>query len=189
MAAKLYRRLPGAASSLASYYRLYLGPDHLLQVEFAGFSEKYRRFYYRDIQAVLVQQTPLRRSLGWLLGVPLLLCLGAWPLALAASGIDLVGVIVVVSVATATFGIPFVLNLAAGPTCTCHVRTAVQFERLQAIRRLRTARRLIEQLKPAILEAQPGLQPVSPGPAPAEPLPVAPPAEPVVLGGQGSPPG
>jgi len=47
----MYRRLPGNAAALASYHRLWLGPDHLLAVRSVGFSEEYKRFYFSDIQA------------------------------------------------------------------------------------------------------------------------------------------
>jgi hypothetical protein len=53
----------------------------------------------------------------------------------------------------------FVCNLLLGPTCTCHFHTAVQQERIQAVNRLRTARKIMAKLLPLIEAAQGPLQP------------------------------
>src|SRR5882724_2221817 len=50
-----FRRLKIGGAGLAGVSSLWLGPDHLLVVEIAGITEKYRRFYFRDIQAVIVE--------------------------------------------------------------------------------------------------------------------------------------
>ena len=53
-----YRRLPGGGFSFAGMrYRLWLGGDHLLCVSGPGYTEEYRRFYYRDIQAIITRRT------------------------------------------------------------------------------------------------------------------------------------
>src|SRR5580698_2302749 len=69
MAQKQYQRLtrPRARAQFAVVYRtrsaLWLGGDHLLLVETSGFTENYKRFYFRDIQAITVQET--RRGQVW----------------------------------------------------------------------------------------------------------------------------
>ena len=62
-----YQRLPGGGmarkgssfiAATRTTCRLWLGDDHLLQVEsMGGYSETYKRFYFRDIQAIIVQRT------------------------------------------------------------------------------------------------------------------------------------
>jgi len=55
-----YKRLPGTRRRLFRRDRLYLGPDHVLFVRSLSFSEQYRRFYYSDIQALVLQERPVR---------------------------------------------------------------------------------------------------------------------------------
>src|SRR6059036_2592658 len=57
---KVYRRLPGRESGLLSYSRLWLGPDHLLLARTTFLSEEYKRFYFRDIQAIVTRRTERR---------------------------------------------------------------------------------------------------------------------------------
>jgi hypothetical protein len=129
--------------------RLYQGPDHLLQVTSTGFSEQYRRFYYRDIQAFLIRQTEtwLARAALWG-GLALLFAL----LALAVGGIEAVPLWVI----TGTWLGALLLDLMLGPSCVCHLRTAVHIETLASLRRTRTARRLLARIKPVIEAAQEG---------------------------------
>src|ERR1700690_2887131 len=50
-----YRRLPGW-SGLIMRKRLWLGPDHILLVSSKVLSEEYRRFYFADIEALVVAE-------------------------------------------------------------------------------------------------------------------------------------
>jgi hypothetical protein len=61
-----YRRLPGRTPwfRVARGTTLWLGPDHLLKVDRGATSESYKRFFYRDIQAVVVQESSRRTSLN-----------------------------------------------------------------------------------------------------------------------------
>src|SRR4051794_11160105 len=36
---------------------LWLGPDHLLCIDSSGYTENYKRFYFRDIQALFIRET------------------------------------------------------------------------------------------------------------------------------------
>src|SRR6185503_15449364 len=56
-AEKIYRRLPGRGMAVLQHARVYQGPDHLLQVVSTGYSEIYKRFYFRDIQAISIHKT------------------------------------------------------------------------------------------------------------------------------------
>ena len=53
----IYRSFGGKGATLTYYARLYLGPDHLLQTASTGYSETYKRFYFRDIQAIVIRKT------------------------------------------------------------------------------------------------------------------------------------
>ena len=62
-----YIRLPGRGSVNEGFFtsasgksRLFLGKDHLLRVNSNGWTENYRRFYFTDIQAVVVSLTNWR---------------------------------------------------------------------------------------------------------------------------------
>src|SRR6185503_16307515 len=72
--AKVYRRLPGRESGLLSYSRLWLGPDHLLLARTTFFSEEYKRFYFRDIQAIVMRKTRRHLFWGWMCAALFGLC-------------------------------------------------------------------------------------------------------------------
>jgi hypothetical protein len=64
-APKLYQRLPGTRIiSAGTRTSLWLAPDHLLALERTVGSERYRRFYLRDIEAVIVRRTSRRAILN-----------------------------------------------------------------------------------------------------------------------------
>lgn len=135
-----YRKLSGA---------VWLGPDHLLYLRRQLFSERPKRFAYADIQAITLRQTPVfSRVQKALLIVTALFC-GVTAMSAVAVG---PGWFLLVP------AFPALLALAAllahrhrGPTCVLHIRTAVQVEELQTLRRLRRAR-------PAF-DSQPGSRP------------------------------
>ena len=124
-AQKMYRRLPGNAAALASYHRLWLGPDHLLAVRSVGFSEEYKRFYFSDIQALIVQKTDRREILNVICALAAIL-FGL--LTLAISNPVWHGFWIILT-ALAVFLL--LVNWLRGPTCVCHVRTAVQTEKVR----------------------------------------------------------
>ena len=71
---KEYQRLPGQSSFFIVGVRskLYLAKDHLLRVNSNGWTENYRRFYFTDIQAIVVNLTDGRRLSGFV--VHFILC-------------------------------------------------------------------------------------------------------------------
>jgi hypothetical protein len=151
---KQYVRLPGRGMRRenfvvsAGYARLWLGRDHLLQVNRYGFAEDYRRFYFRDIQAFTVRQTNTWLGLGAGLGIPALL------LALWALAVENVAGQVWLWIMAGTCGLFSLWNLLRGPTCVCHLRTAVQTEQLPSLNRLWTARRVLSRVRAAITAEQ-----------------------------------
>ena len=142
------RRTGGCVSVGAPISTIWLADDHLLLREsIYGLSETYKRFYFRDVQAIVIRRSP--RWIAWI-SVWTILCLfffgcsvtsnwrvKAWP---------------VLSV------ICFVLTmiqLVRGPTCVTHLVTAVQRELLGSLNTLRKARRALKTLVP-LIEAKQG---------------------------------
>jgi len=149
-----YRRLTRAKSralfGIVSTYRssLWLGEDHLLQIDANGYTETYKRFYFGDIQALVLCRTDtwlyravVFAALAGLFG--LIAVLGGGPIMVWIFG-TIAGV----------FALCLVFDLLAGPTSKAYLRTAVQTETLVSLNRLRRAYNLFETLRPLITAAQ-----------------------------------
>ena len=171
-----YKRLPGTQGALTLFarQRLWLAEDHLLQVMNFYFLERYRRFYFCDIAALLVRCTHTHAVLnligaiymcGFAVAVLLVKSHG-WRIALAVClGFTLLLVLI---------------NIKRGPTCKCWIKTALGEVRLYPVTRVKGARKLIAALRPLIEQAQPPLSaaelapPVDPDtPAPLAEAPTA----------------
>jgi hypothetical protein len=144
---KSYRRLPGKGVAAFQHVRLYQGADHLLQIASTGYSESYRRFYFRDIQAITIQKSNLGKILNGIFGF-LIAVFG-----LPAFDMSLGPAIGMWSIA-GFFALLLISNIILGPTCVCYVRTAVQTERLNAVTRIGTACRLLRRIRPLIEAVQ-----------------------------------
>jgi len=146
---KEYVRLPGSAFSLRTRARLYMGKDHILSLLSTGYTESYKRFYFKDIQAVVAQKT----SDGTMWGISFAVFTVAW---------ILIALIIDEPVLSFVFGwIPacvflvlFLGNLISGPTCVSYIYTAVTKEKLRSLRRLRKAQSVMNTLRPFIDSAQ-----------------------------------
>jgi hypothetical protein len=160
---KEYHRLPGVGtrgqglvSAVAIRSRLWLGKDHLLGVDSQVFSEDYKRFYYRDIQAVILRKSArggvINAVFGGLAVIPT--AIGVVTLSQGST----VGTIVAGSF-TGLFLLAMLVNVAMGPTSVCHLRTAVQTEELPSLNRVRRARKVLDRLRPLIAQAQGQLSP------------------------------
>jgi hypothetical protein len=134
--------------------RLWLGADHVLLVIDSTVGERYRRFYFADIQGFA-----WRRNVWWLVNAAWLglLALGLGAIALfaidEAPGQFTMGLVAAVPL---TFAL---LQLFRGPTCACFIKTAVQFERLTPLSRTRQLRKVLARLRPLIEQAQSGAVP------------------------------
>jgi len=149
---------------LANRYRrggsLWLGPDHLLEIETAGFllafSETYRRIDLRNIQAVTYARTS---SWIWLSVVLGLLALGGVTidvLVARSRETDLWPLVLMISIVAAICFAALVVNLVKGPSCVCKVQTAVQIRNLRPVSRLRVAERLVQTILPLCIAHQGG---------------------------------
>ena len=159
MAEKEYRRLTRSRSrtifGIVSHGRssLWLGKDHILSVEANGYTETYKRFYFRDIQALI-----LRKTATWLVWGTVLGSIAALFALIAVLGGDVV-VAWIFGILGGFFGLALAFYLAAGPTCAAQLRTAVQTEEVPSLCRLRRARKVLARLRPLLAEAQGQLAP------------------------------
>ena len=151
---KTFQRLPGRSTSVAEYYRVYAMPDHILSVTASGFSENYRRFYYRDIQAIVVRKTDSGGTASVILGILVGLTSLIWLSPILNPDSRNVGFVLFCAIANGLFALPLIINILLGPTCHCYIKTAVQIDRLYAVGRLRTAQKFLDRTRPRIAEAQ-----------------------------------
>ena len=151
-----YYRLPGRRlSPFVARYSLWLGRDHLLCVSKRGYSESYRRYYYRDVQALIIQQTERGRTLNVAFA-----CLAVFTAILLVSlslpPVGIGGMMFAVAPLCVIFLALLAINILRGPTCVCHLRTAVHVEPLTSLGRVRAARTAVDLLRPLIERAQGG---------------------------------
>ena len=167
MAKTEYKRLTrarargGFAVAVMSRTSLWLGADHLLFVDSSGYSETYKRFYFRDIQAITMRQTERGRIWSIVLGVVFILFLfvtlftrpkgspAGW------SGGELAGEMVLGGL-MAILVLFLLINFFLSPTCKTFLRTAVQTEELPPLCRVRQTRKVLEKIRPLIAAAQGG---------------------------------
>ena len=155
-----YKRLPGRGprkrgfiTAVRSRCSLYLGDDHILAVDNNGFFENYKRFYFSDIQAFITQKT--RRGAVWNIVLAVMIAC------------TLVGALlpndeslrIVFWILCGIFLLTLVINFLRGPTCTCHIVTAVQVEKLPSLNRLQVTRKVIITLRRSIEKVQGKLSP------------------------------
>lgn len=143
-----YRRLPGRVTRLFSIHTLALADDHLLKVENMRFTERYKRFYFHDIQAVLIRRTAT--GLVWSTVWAFL----ALALLLPIPEVDATDGRIVLAIAGGFFLLLLVINLILGPTCSVHIVTAIQTEELPSLNRIRRTRRVVALLTERIRATQ-----------------------------------
>lgn len=155
---KPYRRLPGVTYKSFGKHTLWQGKDHLLAMYSNGMLEDYRRFYYRDIQGLVITKT---RKAAVIATVIFLLCLISAILSWHFSR-DLAPWSVFFGIVSGVFLVYLLSSLMKGPSCECRIITAVQNEPLRAVTLLRHGRKLATALKPLILASQNDMEPVEP---------------------------
>jgi hypothetical protein len=118
---------------------LWLGQDHILCIYNKGYEENYKRFYFRDIQAIIIHQDNHR--LVWNI------TFSVFTLAFAFWGLPLLMV-------SAFFLALILINWLRGPTCTCYLQTAVSRENLPSLNRLKNVNHTITRLTHVIEREQ-----------------------------------
>jgi hypothetical protein len=143
-----YRRLPGRLRGVIRGAGVWMGPDHLLAVRSTRFREEYKRFYLRDVQAIVVANAPrfhissraILFALLWLIAYLSVERLFPWA--------DLV----FWTIAAVMVGLWLYISAAA--SCRCRIHTAVSREELPSIYRRYTARKFLAKVEPRIAETQ-----------------------------------
>lgn len=125
---------------------LWQAEDHLLYMESLFFRERYKRFYYNDIQSIVLQRTGIHRtwSIVW----------GAFALLFGIIALLVPGPPYVSGTITVLFLLAFLANLAMGPSCSVYLQTAVQLQKISCLRRLRKADKVMTRIKLLIEEKQ-----------------------------------
>ena len=155
-----YRKLPGRRRGFIFGSSVWMASDHLLLVKSARFREEYRRFYFRDIQAIVTAKAPrfhisTRAALiAALWGVAFGLAGAFEAFAAIRFGARFVGVAVWFPWATAAGLAAAWVYVSAARSCRCRIYTAVSSEELPSLYRTWTARRLLAKVEPAVAQAQ-----------------------------------
>ena len=168
MAKSIYRRLTRRRRALFGYSQLWAAPDHLLLVQSSRFVENYQRFAFADVQAIVVTErrdrlvAQISIALAAILWSAAALAMQGW----FGRGFFLItGALAVAAVA---------VDILRGPRCRCHLYTAVSRELLAPVDRVRTAKRFLAEIRPAVeaaqgrLEQAPAETPFTPAGAPPE---------------------
>ncbi|MGD0868890.1 MAG: hypothetical protein ABSB88_05020 [Bryobacteraceae bacterium] len=143
-----YRKLPGRLRGMGYGASVWMAPDHLLLVNTRMFREDYKRFYLRDIQAIVMATRPrflistrsLAVAFAWLF--PWIF----WVLLPAGFGIAWWAVAAIIVGTWLVFSFFF--------SCTCRLYTAVSNDPLPSLYRTWTARKFLNEVKPWIDEVQ-----------------------------------
>jgi len=112
-----------------------------------GYTEEYKRFYFRDIQGIVLQQTSA--WLIWTAVLGMIVVVGAACWLSKELALKIIGTI---------FGAPallfFRINRAFGPTCRLYLQTAVQRELILPVCRIGASKRWLAKVQPLIEQAQ-----------------------------------
>ena len=156
-APKEYQRLPGRGTQVdgnrwlavtRALCTVWMAHDHLLLISRTGFTETYKRFYFRDIQAVIIRKT----TTAFVCNIILMILALAFIL-LAASLSDTTARIIWALIG-AFFALLALASIWRGPSCVTHIKTAVQTEHLAAWHRMRATRKGMAMIRPRLVEAQ-----------------------------------
>ena len=148
-----YRKLPGTRRGFIQKSSVWVGPDHLLLVRGSRFRDEYKRFYYRDVQAIAVARAPrfhfsTRAALvACIVLIAGLVSISRARLASAEHSLVPLGLVVLALVGVWVY-------LSAAQSCRCRIYTAVSGDELPSVYRLWTARRFLAQVEPLIAQTQ-----------------------------------
>jgi hypothetical protein len=157
-----YRKLPGSRRGIFSGSSVWMGPDHLLLVKSRRFQEEYKRFYFRDVQAIAVADAPRFHISSRAVAIGAL-WLAAFPVAIGVSrglahsrvgGLSVtpwLWLIAAALVAAWAF-------ISAKGSCVCRIYTAVSADPLPSVYRRWTAKKFLAEVEPRIRQAQAALE-------------------------------
>jgi hypothetical protein len=151
-----YRRLPGRRRGFLFSSSVWLGSDHLLLVKSARFREEYKRFYFRDVQAIVTAKAPrFHVSTRAVLFGALWFWTFVWANGVAARfhrDIDWAFWTVAAAAVIAW------VYISAARSCRTRIYTAVSSDELPSLYRPWTARRFLRKVEPFLTRAQGALE-------------------------------
>ena len=143
-----YRRLPGRRRGILRGSSVWLGADHLLLVKSERYREEYKRFYFRDVQAIVVAGARRFHLSTRAISIAILWCLAYLVLAHRATWASTALWTVAAGLVVAW------VYISAASSCRCRIYTAVSRDELPSVYRTWTARRFLNVVAPRIWEAQ-----------------------------------
>ena len=148
-----YKKLPGHRRGFLGSASVWAGPDHLLLVRSLRFREEYKRYYFRDIQALVMAKAPrfhisMRAAL---LGLAWLIAYAALSSAARPPALD--GLTTGLRAIAAALLLAWII-VSAFFSCRCRIYTAVSRDELFSLYRTWTARRFLRRVQPHIQQAQ-----------------------------------
>ena len=157
-----YRKLPGSRRGILSGSSVRMGPDHLLLIKSQRFREEYKRFYFRDVQAIAVADAPRfhisSRAVAiaalWLMAFPFAIGVSRGLSYLRGGGVSLTPWLWLIAAALVA---AWALISAKG-SCVCRLYTAVSADPLPSVYRRWTAKKFLALVEPRIREAQAALE-------------------------------
>ena len=129
---------------------LLLGEDHIRKVGSTIFAEDYKRFFFRDIQSITIKTNRRRMVWNGVLVVLLALFLLEGLLDTATWNAWAITMMIMASITA----VLLVTNNVFGTACDVRIQTAVQTDILTPLSRVRRANRVLERLRPLIIQAQ-----------------------------------
>ena len=156
-----YKKLPGHRRGFLRGASVWLGADHLLLVRSLRFREEYKRYYFRDIQAIVMAKAP-RFHISTRAAVLAALCL---PPFLTAR----TGTLFSIWKAVAALLVLVWVLVSALLSCRCRIYTAVSADDLPSLYRTWTAHRFLRRVHSLIQQAESALD-TAPAQAVASPV-------------------
>ena len=142
-----YKKFSGKKRNFIGIDRIWIGPDHLLMVESTGISEKYKRFFFKDIQAIRLLKT--KTTLYSLIFVSSLFlltaALGVW--SWNGTSQELVIFPALICLVLLYYLIRLFIQ---GPSCECWIYSSVQKEKIKPVTKVKTGKKLLGLLVPKI---------------------------------------
>lgn len=144
---KDYKKLPGKKRKFMGFNTLWLGKDHLLSVDSRIYSEDYKRFYFKDIQAIIGCKMNSWKIINIILAaIALLLLWLSFSVGPAGS--------IFLKFMSCVFLLGLLVYLLWGPSWACSLKTAIQTENLPSLYRFRKFKKALRLLGPQIEMAQ-----------------------------------
>jgi len=152
-----YRKLPGTRRGFIQKSSVWAGPDHLLLVRGSRFRDEYKRFYYRDVQAIAVARAPRFHISTRAVAIGFGCYAAAAVVRFLVRGFGVVYTPVAAGAGLTLLGIVLILvwaYVSGKESCRCRIYTAVSGDELPSVYRLWTARKFLAEVAPLIAQTQ-----------------------------------